>query len=87
MYKRQVWEWCEDWYTDYPEGSVVDPTGPEQAPDGGKRVLRGGAWCDDGRNLRSAYRNGDSPDYRILGIGFRLAQVPVSTGAEPTRGA
>ena len=73
-----VWEWCEDWYTDYPEGSVVDQTGPEKAPDGGKRVLRGGAWRVDGRRLRSASRRGNSPAYRSHDIGFRLALVPVS---------
>ena len=78
---------CKDWYSDYPEGSVVDPTGPEQAPDNGLRVLRGGACNGSGRNLRSARRDAVSPDYRGRRIGFRLAQVPVSTGAEPTRGA
>ena len=82
-----VWEWCEDWYTDYPEGSVVDPTGPEQAPDEGVRVLRGGAWNNLGRILRSAHRDANSPASRGRHFGFRLAQVPVSIEAEPTRGA
>ena len=40
-----------------------------------KRVLRGGSWNNNGRNLRSAYRNGNEPDNRNNNIGFRLAQL------------
>jgi hypothetical protein len=38
-----------------------------------ERVLRGGSWNNNGRNLRSAYRNGKSPDNRNDNIGLRLA--------------
>ena len=34
-----VWEWCLDWYTDYPRGSVTDPTGPDL-----DHVHHGGSW-------------------------------------------
>jgi formylglycine-generating enzyme required for sulfatase activity len=36
-----VWEWCNDWYGDYPAGAVTDPTGTTQ---GSYRVIRGGCW-------------------------------------------
>ena len=36
-----VWEWCLDWKGDYPETTVVDPTGPDT---GMSRVLRSGSW-------------------------------------------
>lgn len=36
-----VWEWCEDWYGDYPETDCDDPQGAE---DGSSRVVRGGSW-------------------------------------------
>jgi len=38
-----------------------------------QRVQRGGAWNNNGRNLRSAYRNHSSPGYRFVGTGLRLA--------------
>jgi hypothetical protein len=40
---------------------------------GRKRVLRGGAWNNNGHNLRSANRNGNPPDNRNHNIGLRLA--------------
>jgi sulfatase modifying factor 1 len=52
-----VWEWCLDWYGDYPNGSASDPVGQS---DGSKRVNRGGSWDNNGRNLRSANRVRDS---------------------------
>ncbi|MDG4597528.1 MAG: formylglycine-generating enzyme family protein [Candidatus Contendobacter sp.] len=68
-----VYEWCQDWYGDYLEGSVVDPTGPET---GERRVLRGGSWIFIGRSARSASRNRLEPGNRLRLIGFRLALGP-----------
>jgi formylglycine-generating enzyme required for sulfatase activity len=67
-----VWEWCQDWFSDYPRGLVADPTGP---PEGQYRVLRGGSWIDFGWVVRSAYRDGFGPDFRSSSTGFRLALV------------
>ena len=36
-----VFEWCQDWFGNYPGGSVTDPQG---AATGSDRVLRGGYW-------------------------------------------
>ena len=65
-----VWEWCSDWYGDYPSGSVVDPTGARSRS---LRVYRGGSWFNDARHCRSAYRIRNSPGYRSSTLGFRLA--------------
>ncbi|TXI21479.1 MAG: formylglycine-generating enzyme family protein [Nitrosomonas sp.] len=65
-----VWEWCGDWYGDYPVDAVVDPIGPVT---GQGRVLRGGAWSDFAWRARSADRSGGEPDYRDYSFGFRLA--------------
>src|SRR5919109_3308697 len=63
-----VWEWCQDWYGDYPAEPGVDPIGPSEGAD---RVLRGGSWNDFGRRVRSASRYGYGPGARYHGIGFR----------------
>ena len=68
-----VWEWCEDFfYGDYPNEPVTDPTGPSS---GAFRVIRGGSWNDDPRNLRSAIRGHSSPGNRINNVGFRLLRT------------
>lgn len=68
-----MWEWCADWYGDYPKGAVTDPTGPNN---GSGRVIRGGSWRYVGTRCRSAYRGWNSTDYRSSSIGFRVAAVP-----------
>jgi sulfatase modifying factor 1 len=64
-----VWQWCQDWYGDYPQKDVVDPQGPEK---GDSRVLRGGSWGHVPRLCRSAFRFKQVPDYRNGICGFRL---------------
>ncbi len=68
-----VWEWCQDWYGDYPSGDVADPVGPDS---GSVRVFRGGGWGDLAQYCRSALRLGYSPDFRNFNLGFRLV-LPV----------
>ncbi len=77
-----VWEWCADWYGEYPTGSVTDPTGPAS---GGSRVLRGGSWRNGARYCRSAYRSSSYPGLRDFSLGFRLScsAGPRGPGAEP----
>lgn len=65
-----VWEWCQDWYGPYPQGSVTDPSGPSA---GMFRILRGGSWVHFPRHCRSAYRNYCSPNMRTFLYGFRIA--------------
>jgi len=65
-----VWEWCGDWYGDYPNGSVTDPTGPGS---GSLRVYRGGSWNFVARHARSADRSRSDPGNRNNNLGFRPA--------------
>jgi len=67
-----VWEWCLDWYGEYPSGAVTDPMGAER---GSNRVLRGGSWYYDAQYCRSANRSYSAPAYRIFSIGLRLSLV------------
>jgi formylglycine-generating enzyme required for sulfatase activity len=66
-----VWEWCQDWYGDYPSNSVVDPQGPDK---GESRVLRGGSWVSRARYVRSAFRYSYFPVDRFYFNGFRVAR-------------
>ncbi len=68
-----VFEWCEDWYSDYPKGTVSDPRGPNS---GEYRVLRGGSFLNNTRVARSASRGGSTPDNRYYDSGFRLVRAP-----------
>ena len=65
-----VWEWCSDWYGDYPEGAVTDPVGPEE---GSLRVYRGGCWRSVAADFRSAFRDGLAPSFRFSIRGLRVA--------------
>jgi formylglycine-generating enzyme required for sulfatase activity len=66
-----VWEWCQDWLGDYPEGPQTDPTGPASAQ---CRLLRGGSWGYDAYLCRCAYRFSDAPDSDVLDYGVRVAR-------------
>jgi formylglycine-generating enzyme required for sulfatase activity len=70
-----VWEWCQDWWDDYPQGDAVDPQGP---PAGfmGARVFRGGCWRGGPDFAACAHRGGRGPDYRQGILGLRLAWSP-----------
>ncbi|MDR3234839.1 MAG: SUMF1/EgtB/PvdO family nonheme iron enzyme [Planctomycetaceae bacterium] len=69
-----VWEWCCDWFDNYPAGTMTDPTGPEV---GMYRVQRGGCWGRAAVYCRSASRKWDIPDTHQNRVGLRLAVVPV----------
>jgi formylglycine-generating enzyme required for sulfatase activity len=69
-----VWEWCSDWYGDYPSGDVTDPKGSSWGPN---RVIRGGSWVCDAVTTRSAFRGGNVPGLRSGILGFRPALSPV----------
>ena len=64
-----VWQWCQDWYGDYPQKEVVDPQG---ASKGMSRVLRGGSWFYTPDCCRSACRSWAEPGLRNYSTGFRL---------------
>ena len=65
-----VYEWCHDWYGDYPSSSQSNPKGPSSGPG---RVLRGGNCNFFARRCRVAIRTYNAPGNRINGIGLRLA--------------
>ena len=64
-----VCEWCNDWYEKYPFETAIDPTGPST---GSSRVIRGGSWYDNPRNVRAAIRNEYVPGLAFSYVGFRV---------------
>jgi len=67
-----VWEWCNDWYGDYPSGSVTDPIG---ATNGSDRILRGGSWPSGPSSCQSADRYGNFNPYNGFDYGgFRVVR-------------
>jgi uncharacterized protein (TIGR02996 family) len=64
-----VWEWCLDWFGDYPQNDEVDPQGLDK---GTYRVLRGGSGNNLPQYCRSASRNWYEPGYRNLNCGLRV---------------
>jgi formylglycine-generating enzyme required for sulfatase activity len=66
-----VWEWCLDWYGEYPGYSVTDPGGPDH---GAIHIHRGGSWNYCAEFCRSALRIKRAPDFRLDFFGFRLVR-------------
>lgn len=64
-----VSEWCLDWFDQYPETTLIDPTGPAH---GTYKVHRGGGWFVEGSLCSSASRDFEDPKSR-LSVGFRVA--------------
>jgi WD40 repeat protein/serine/threonine protein kinase len=68
-----VFEWCNDWFGDYPSSAVTDPIG---ANSGAFRIFRGGSYYSSAAGCRAAFRNSGMPNSRNTIIGFRLLMTP-----------
>ncbi len=79
-----VWEWCSDWYGEYPKGAVSDPVGPIQ---GSRRVDRGGSWLLEAARCRLAIRFRRLPSVREYDLGFRVALSSSGIPGSPEAGS
>ena len=68
-----VWEWVADWYHPryYSKGEDDNPKGPYL---GRSKVMRGGCWSSDIRDLRVTCRYRLPPAVKYHNIGFRCAR-------------
>jgi hypothetical protein len=57
----------------------------ERGPQGSNRVIRGGSWSSNARNVRAANRNWNHPGDRNDNLGFRLARAQRLTATPLTR--
>jgi formylglycine-generating enzyme required for sulfatase activity len=67
-----VWEWCADWYAEYPEGDVTDATDPAK---GERRLIRGGCWMNFPAVCRAANRGKVPPVSWNFHLGFRVVRA------------
>jgi len=74
-----AWEWTNDWYDAeyYFESPRKNPHGPKS---GKLKIPRGGGWMNASECVRVADRNGFSPDFSILFLGFRLVASDLTGG-------
>ena len=76
-----VWEWCSTKYRPYPYRADDGREDPQ--PDGGleglraydRRVVRGGSFIYDRRDVRCAARFRSNPNHRDRHVGFRVVMV------------
>ena len=68
-----VWEWCQDYYEDYVETHLYNPTGPDE---GDFRVSRGASWNSGEERHCVSARNNFRPEVRHVRYGFRFV-LPV----------
>ena len=64
-----VWEWCNDWYDEYPKEAQTNPQGP---PSASGRVYRGGSWTSSDVYCRVPCRYCGSPIEKRKNLGLRL---------------
>ena len=67
-----VFEWCWDYYDQYPTEPQTNPAGPDH---GTERVRRGGAYKSPAGHMRSALRHGIPPSFPFFHQGFRVART------------
>ena len=73
-----VFEWCQDWYSPYPSGAMIDPVVQDLKSGSSSRVSRGGSFLNRVAGYcRSAYRF-TGPSALHGSRGFRVACDPSS---------
>lgn len=70
-----VWEWCKDWYgSSYYADLGNNGRNPQGPASGSTRVLRGGGYNSNSKNIRSTERYNRNPSYKDERIGFRVCR-------------
>jgi len=64
-----VWEWCSDWYGEYPTGAVTNPI---RASTERHRIFRGGSFYGYAHYCRVGFRYFGYPSISDHGLGFRV---------------
>ena len=70
-----VWEWCADTWHDSYARLPPDRSAWVARRGAAHRVIRGGSWDADARDVRAACRDPAHPATRAVSLGFRCARV------------
>jgi hypothetical protein len=73
-----VFEWVSDWFVEYTDEPVSNPTGPIH---GSEKIIRGCSWFSHPTYCRGASRHAVDPDTRLDYLGFRCASDLSSNSA------
>ncbi len=68
-----VWEWCEDRFSAYTRRTISGDQ-PRSNPTSLLRINRGGSFSRSARNVRTARRRFNDPDYKFDDLGVRPAR-------------
>ena len=68
-----VWEWCKDWYADYPSNNEIDASFFQGK--GAAKVCRGGSWVSNPNSCTAGYRMQVEAEYERRTLGFRIVLV------------
>lgn len=69
-----VWEWCWDFWSDYPWNDAFDPHGPNHSL-WNKRLIRGGSWYNQDDGCTVWVRVPGPSDLKDSLVGFRCVRV------------
>lgn len=69
-----LWEWCHDWFDFYSEDTVENPIGALERNEKKEKVIRGGCWKSEIKDLYIYNRNKAIATTRYSIIGFRIVR-------------
>ena len=76
-----VWEWCWDWWSKYPEEAVTPLKDPDRSiarPSSSGRVVRGGSFDMEKEYFRYTSRGAGQPQDRRPHLGFRCVRERIT---------
>ena len=70
-------EWCTDWMSRYENTRGTDPQGPAENPGHHKKIVRGGSYLANERDMDIRHRSVQTYDTSEPHIGFRVVLNPI----------
>lgn len=70
-------EWCADWMERYEDTCITDPQGPPENPGHHKKIVRGGSYLSNERDMDIRHRSAQTYDTAEPHIGFRVILNPI----------